>query len=67
MLRPKSKNEGTLAITKNIQFTDKGVNISIKYHFIREIVNSGRMVLEYWPTGLMVADLMTKLAPARFV
>lgn len=41
MLRPKSKNEGTLAITKKIQYTDKGVNISIKYNFIREIVNSG--------------------------
>ena len=36
------------------------IYIYIKYHFIREIVNSGRVILEYCPTEEMVADLMTK-------
>lgn len=36
--------------------------MDIKYHFIRSIVNDGKVLLEYCPTDQMVADLMTKPA-----
>lgn len=53
-------NQGTIAIEKNPVHRQRCKHIDIKYHFIREIVNSGRVILKYCPTDQMVADLMTK-------
>lgn len=53
-------NQGTIAIAKNPVHRQRCKHIDIKYHFIREVVNSGRLLLEYCPTEEMVADLMTK-------
>jgi hypothetical protein len=39
-------------------------HIDIKYHFNRESLESGEVVLQYCPTTKMIADVMTKSLPA---
>ena len=53
-------NQGTIALSKNPVNRSRAKHIDIKYHFIRDEVNKGKVVLEYCPTGEMVADVMTK-------
>lgn len=55
-------NQGTIALAKNSVHKQRCKHINIKYHFIREAVNSGRVTLEYCPTNQMVADILTKPA-----
>eukprot|EP00056_Hartaetosiga_gracilis_P009799 m.142034 g.142034 ORF g.142034 m.142034 type:complete len:195 (-) comp13195_c0_seq50:4143-4727(-) len=38
-------------------------HILIKYHYIRDCVDNGRIELKYLPTNDMVADLLTKILP----
>lgn len=55
-------NQGTLALAKNPVRRQRCKHVDIKYHFIRSILNDGKVLLEYCPTDQMVADLMTKPA-----
>ena len=34
--------------------------MEIQYHWIREVVNQGKLLLKHCPTVEMVADLLTK-------
>ena len=54
-------NQCTIALAKNPVNRQRCKIIDIKYHFIRETVNNGKLTLEYCPTELMIADVMTKL------
>ncbi len=36
--------------------------MDIKYHFVRTVINEGRISLEYCPTDIRVADVLTKPA-----
>ena len=43
-------------------------HIDYRYHFVRERVNSGDIVLEYIATRDQLADIFTKaLEPAKFI
>lgn len=53
-------NQGTIALAKNPVNRQRCKHIDIKYHFIRETVNSGRVILEYCPTEQMIAEVLTK-------
>ena len=53
-------NQSAIAMTKNPQFHGRAKHIDIKYHFIREQVNSGNIMLKYCPTDRMTADMFTK-------
>ena len=53
-------NQGTKALARNPVNRQSCKHIDMKYHFIREAVNSGRVVLEYCPTEQILADVMTK-------
>lgn len=55
-------NQGTIAVARNPENSQRCKHIDIKYHFKREAVNSGRVILEYCPTDQMLADVMTKPA-----
>ena len=55
-------NQGAIALAKNPVNRQRCKHIDIKYHFIRENVNNGRFILEYCPTGQMIADVLTKPA-----
>jgi hypothetical protein len=44
-------------------FHQRTKHIDIKYHFVREKVESGEVELVYVPTHMMQADFMTKNLP----
>ena len=51
----------------NPEFHKRTKHIDIRYHFVREKVEDGQVVLEYCLTQEMLADLMTKpIAAAQF-
>lgn len=56
-------NQGAIALAKNPIFHQRTKHIDIKYHFVREKVESGEVELVYVPTAMMQADFMTKNLP----
>ena len=60
-------NQGSIALAKNPEFHKRTKHIDIRYHFVREKVEDGQVVLEYCPTQDMLADMMTKpITAAQF-
>ena len=53
-------NQGSIALAKNPECHKRTKHIDIRYHFVREKVEDGQVVLQYCPTKEMKADLMTK-------
>ena len=47
-------------MARNPQFDVHTKHIGIKYHYIREQVNSRKVELKYCPTEDMIADVLTK-------
>ena len=47
-------------MTENSVFHDKSKHIEIKYHYIRDMVQSGAIKLQYVPTEVQVVDALTK-------
>lgn len=60
-------NQGSMALSKNPEFHSRTKHIAIQHHFIREKVSSEKVILEYLPTGDMLADLLTKALPREKV
>ena len=56
----KEDNQGTIALSRNPEYHPRTKHIDIKYHFIRDKVEKKELVLEYYPTEQMLADLLTK-------
>lgn len=53
-------NTGSLNYADNQDEHGRLKHIDIRYHFIRDVIQSGLARLEYMPTDLMVADTLTK-------
>ncbi|KAI0995187.1 hypothetical protein K3495_g12995 [Podosphaera aphanis] len=53
-------NQGALALVKNPQLHERSKHIDIFYHFIRDLAEKRRLVIDYIPTDEMAADGMTK-------
>ena len=63
----KMDNMSAIALSKNPVLHDRSKHIDTKFHFIRECVDKGIILLEYANTQDQLADLMTKaLGRARF-
>jgi len=61
-------NQGTIAIARNPCHHERTKHIDIQYHFTREKIESGDIMLEYCQTEDQVADIMTKaLTKDKFV
>ena len=58
-------NNGSRALTKNPQFHDWAKHIRVRYHFIRDLVNDGLIIIPYIPTHDMVADIFMKSLPRK--
>ena len=56
----RSDNSGAIATAKNIGVNQRNKHIDIKYHFVRDCQEQGRVRLEKWPTNEQVADILTK-------
>ena len=53
-------NQGTIAIAKNPVTHSRTKHIDIRFHFVREAVQSGIIELKYCASENMIADLLTK-------
>eukprot|EP00253_Pinus_taeda_P009187 PITA_09187 len=55
-----SDNSSTIALSKNYVFHKGTKHIDAKFHYIRELVNNGEIVLKHCMTQEQVADILTK-------
>ena len=63
----KIDNEFAIALSKNPVFHDRSKHIDVRYHFIRECVEDGRVKTESIGTADQLADILTKaLVRERF-
>ena len=53
-------NQGSIALAKNPECHKRTKHIDTRYHFVREKVEDGQVLLQYCSTKDMKADLMTK-------
>ncbi len=62
-----SDNQSAIALAKEHQYYTRMKHIDIRFHFIRWIIEEGRLRLIYCPTEDMVADTLTKALPSAKV
>jgi len=53
-------SQAAIAYTKDPKYHNKTKHIDIKYNFVRDVVASGEITLQYIPTREMIADPFTK-------
>ena len=53
-------NQGAIAMAKIPVGHARTKHIDIRYHFVREGVQNGAIILKYVATGKMIADILTK-------
>ena len=58
-------NQGALKLAENPQFHNRTKHIDIRYHFKRDNLSAGELVLQYLPRADMVAEIMTKPLPRQ--
>ena len=56
-------NQGAMKLAKNPQFHNRTKHIDIRYHFIRETIESDLVELQYVQTEDNIADILTKALP----
>jgi hypothetical protein len=59
----KCDNRGAIALTKNTKDHGKVKHIDIRHHYIRELLQSGAIIIEQVPSADNLADLFTKPLP----
>jgi hypothetical protein len=62
-----SDNQSAIALTKEHQYHARTKHIDVRYHFIRWVIEEGKIRLIYCPTDEMVADTLTKALPSAKV
>ena len=55
-----SDNTSALAYAKDLKYHGKAKHIELQYHYIRDMVSQGGVILQYIFTSSMVADPLTK-------
>lgn len=53
-------NQSCIKLVKTERVGARSKHIDTKHHFIRDLMNDGRFVLEYCPSEMMMADILTK-------
>jgi len=56
-------NQGARKLAENPVFHGRTKHIDIRHHFVREVLNSGDLDIEYSPSCEMAADVLTKSLP----
>ena len=59
-----SDSQSTIALPHNEQFHARTKHINIRFHFIRYVIEAGKITIDYCPTDDMVADTLTKALPS---
>ena len=58
-------NQSCIAIAKNPIFHARTKHIEVQYHYVRERVLAGELLLQYVPTAENAADILTKAVPQQ--
>ena len=58
-------NQSCIAIAKNPIFHARTNHIEVQYHYVRERVLAGELLLQYVPTTENAADILTKAVPQQ--
>jgi len=58
-----SDNKAAKSLATNKNYHAQTKCIDIQYHFIQEAIDNGTLKLEYCPSGIMAADILTKALP----
>ena len=53
-------NQFAIALVKNPVLHDRSKHIDVKFHFLRDCVDGGQIVIEFVKTGRQLADVLTK-------
>ena len=53
-------NQPTIALVKNLVLHDRSKHIDVKFHFLRDCVDGGQIVIEFVETVRQLADVLTK-------
>ena len=56
----KIDNQSTIQLSKNHVFHDRSKHINVKYHYLRQFIEEGRVNVEPIDTTLQLADILTK-------
>ena len=60
-------NQSAIALVKNPVLHDRSKHIDVKFHFLRDCVDGGQIVIEFVETGRQLMDVLTKpLGRLRF-
>ena len=53
-------NQPAIALTKNPVLHDRSKHIDVKFHFLRNCVDEGQIIIEFVETGRQLTDVLTK-------
>ena len=53
-------NQPTITLAKNLVLHDRSKHIDVKFHFLRDCVDGGQIVIEFIETSRQLADVLTK-------
>ncbi|XP_066344147.1 uncharacterized protein [Miscanthus floridulus] len=53
-------NQSAIILAKNLVLHDRSKHIDLKFHFLRDCVNGGQIVIEFVETGRQLVDVLTK-------
>ena len=59
-MRLKVDNKSAISLAKNPVMHDRSKHIELRYHFIRDCVETKKIELEYVATEFQLADMLTK-------
>jgi hypothetical protein len=63
LIKVKTDIQGAMDLATNTRFSQKTKHINIRYHFIRDHINTKEINLKHVPTGEITADILTKSLP----
>ena len=58
-------NQAAIAVTKDVRSSKRTKHMEVRHFYTRDVVKSGRAVINYCNTKDMVADIFTKPLPAE--
>jgi hypothetical protein len=56
-------NQGCIKLAENVLSNSRAKHIEIRYHYVRDMWEQGKIELLYEPTATMTADVLTKALP----
>ena len=53
-------NQGSIRMTENALGNTRAKHIDLRYHYVRDAWQDGKVTLRYEPTETIIADILTK-------